>query len=119
MTKVTKGPSTSWLPSPLLCKSFGSKIVNTASIKKALAMSQPIFKLKKNDTSSQDRFFWKDEDPDSASAVAAKASRQSASLPIHQLPPQQTFFCFRKVKSKLAHLSMSQGSLITNLEEVI
>ncbi len=64
-TKRRKSPPTSWLPSPPLYGKSGGKTVNTASFKKALATSQPIFKPKSPKSSSQDRFLWRGEETDS------------------------------------------------------
>jgi hypothetical protein len=50
--------------------------------------------------------------------MAAKASRRFVSLLIRQIWLQRTFFGFREAKSKPADLSLSQGSLKTNLEGV-
>jgi hypothetical protein len=50
--------------------------------------------------------------------MAAKASRRFASLLICRIRLRRTFFSFRKAKSKPADLSLSQGSLKTNLEGV-
>jgi hypothetical protein len=50
--------------------------------------------------------------------MAAKASRQFVSLLIRRIRLRQTFFGFREAKSKPADLSLSQGSLKTNLEGV-
>ncbi len=55
-TKRRKSPPTSWLPSPPLYSKSGGETVNAASIMKALATSQPIFKLIRLISSSQGRF---------------------------------------------------------------
>ncbi len=67
-TKRGKSPPKSWLPSPPLYSKSGGKTVNAASFKKALAMSQPIFKPKSPISSSQDRFLWRGEETDSTGA---------------------------------------------------
>jgi hypothetical protein len=65
---------------------------NAAHITKALAVSQPIFQPKSLILLSQGQFLWKDKDtlPASHSGIlmAVKVSRQSASLPIHQIRQQ-------------------------------
>ncbi len=63
--KMPKWPM-SWLPSPLLYSKFSGETVDSASVEKALAMSQPIFKPKSSILSSQGQFLWKDEETDSA-----------------------------------------------------
>jgi hypothetical protein len=45
-----------WLPSLPQFRKSGGKIVNAALITKALAMSQPIFKLESSRLSSHDEF---------------------------------------------------------------
>jgi hypothetical protein len=50
--------------------------------------------------------------------MVAKASRRFVSLLICRIWLRRTFFSFREVKSKPANLSLSQGSLKTNLEGV-
>ncbi len=56
MIKRRKSPPTSWLPSPPLYSKSGGETVNAASITKALAISQPIFKPIRLISSSQGRF---------------------------------------------------------------
>jgi hypothetical protein len=58
-----------WLLLPPLYKKSGGRAISAAYVKKALAMSQPIFKLKSPILSSQGRFLWKDKSPDSAGAT--------------------------------------------------
>ncbi len=48
--------------------------------------------------------------------IAAKASRRSASLSICRIRLRRTFFCFREAKLKPEDFSLSQGSLMKNLE---
>jgi hypothetical protein len=50
----------------LLYTKSGGKTINAAFVKKALAMSQPIFKLKSPISLSQSRFLWRDKEKDSA-----------------------------------------------------
>jgi hypothetical protein len=50
--------------------------------------------------------------------MEAKASRRLVSLLIRRIWLRRTFFGFREAKSKPADLSLSQGSLKTNLEGV-
>ncbi len=50
--------------------------------------------------------------------IAAKASRRFASLLIRRIRLRRIFFGFREVESKPADLSLSHGSLKTNLEGV-
>jgi hypothetical protein len=113
-----------WFPSPPLYTKSGGETIKAASVKKALATSQPIFKLESPISLSQGRILWKDKETDSAGVsfqdflMVAKASRRSASLPIHQIRLQWIFFCFKEAKSKLVELSLSQGGLMTNLERV-
>jgi hypothetical protein len=45
---------------------------------------------------------------------AVKASRQYTNIPLCQIPPQQTVFCFREVNVMLVDFSLSQGSLMMN-----
>jgi hypothetical protein len=56
------------LPSSPLYAWSGGETANAASLKKAQAMSQPIFKPKRLKSLPQDRFLWKDEETDSAIA---------------------------------------------------
>ncbi len=51
--------------------------------------------------------------------MATKALRRFVSLLICRIRLRRTFFGFREVKSKQADLSLSQGSLKTNLEGVL
>jgi hypothetical protein len=46
----------------------GGETADAASLKKAQATSQLIFKLKRQKSSPQGRFLWKDEETDSAGA---------------------------------------------------
>jgi hypothetical protein len=88
-------------------KKFGNKTVNTAVVKKALATSQPIFKLKSHKLLSQSWFLRKDKEPDSAGASFQDFLRRWR----HQDDPSaflftkhshgRLFFCFREVKTKL------------------
>ncbi len=121
-----KEPLMSWLHSLLLFIRSGGETVNAFSDKKALATSQPIFKLKSPMSFSRGWFLWKGKDPDQTPLVphygtsnGGKASRRSFSLPICHIPLQWTVFCFREVKSKLEDLLLSQRSLMTNLEGVV
>ncbi len=57
-----------WLLLPPLYKKSSGRAISAAYVKKALAMSQPIFKLKSPILSSQGQFLWKDKSPDSAGA---------------------------------------------------
>ncbi len=60
MPKWWKGSPILWLPMLPLYSNSGDKTVDAASVKKALATSQPIFKPKRPRQSSQGRrtFYW-------------------------------------------------------------
>ncbi len=94
--KWWKGLSMSWLLSlPKYRKSSG-KTTNAASVKKALAMSQPIFMPKSSILSSQGQFCERSitqtmPRPHSVTSNGCEGKKWSASLPICQITPRQTF----------------------------
>jgi hypothetical protein len=69
MPKRRKRPPMPWLPSPPVYSKSGGETVDASSFKKALARSQPIFKLKSPISSSQGRFLWKGKETNSAGAL--------------------------------------------------
>jgi hypothetical protein len=74
--KWQKRPQTSWLTSPLLYSTSSSKTADAASVKKALATSQPIFKPTGPISSSQGRFLWRGKDTGSSSTALRDFQRQ-------------------------------------------
>jgi hypothetical protein len=64
--KMMKGMPTSWLLLPLMYRKSGSETANAASVKKALATSQLIFKSKSSILLAQGWFLWEVDDPDNA-----------------------------------------------------
>ncbi len=122
--KWWKGQPISCLLSPLTLESPAAK-PSTQLTSKRLQLRPSQFSSRKgpayrprmtfcNGTTTQSTF-----PPQSGTFNGGKVSSWSASLPFCQTPPQLTFFCFREIKSKLADLSLSQGSLMMNLEGVI
>ncbi len=75
----------SWLVWPLRFRKFGGKTIHAASVKKALATSQPIFKLTSSILPSQGWFLWKDDDPGYAAASFQGFKRRQDEKAIRQL----------------------------------
>ncbi len=121
LQKWLKRPLTSWL---LLLPTFrksGGETVNASSVKKALAMFQPIFKQRSCIVSSQGRFSWKDDGRDYAAAHSGTSNggegKKTSSQPSY-LPNTTTwdgfFLCFREMRSELADLLLPQRGLSKN-----
>jgi hypothetical protein len=89
--KTFKDALMSWLQATL--PKTGGEIIHAAYIKKALAESLAFLKPKRPGFSSLDWFLYCGED-----------ARRSATHPIRQILPQQTFFLFQREKLELAGL---------------
>jgi hypothetical protein len=103
---------------PPAFKTSGSKTINVAYIKKALAKSQPIFKLKSPRLSSQDWFLYRYD-----FAVRTTTSVQDFKLQQRQKDnPPAALFCQilpQQVVSLLAGISLSQENIKTSWDGVI
>jgi hypothetical protein len=102
----------SWLLLPLQYKKSGGKTVNAASVRKTLVMSCPRAAFcgrTKTQTSP----------PPHSGTFNGSEVIKTIRQPSYLLNTTTAdFFLFREVKLKLADLSLSQGSLMTNLEVV-
>jgi hypothetical protein len=83
----------SGLLSPLLFRKSGSKTLNAAYIKKAVAKSLAIFKLKRSELLSPDWFLCRENAPihNTASVWESKWATATHSHPISEYPPIRIF----------------------------
>jgi hypothetical protein len=107
------------LPLPPLYTKSGGKTINAASIKKALAMSQPILKPKTPISLFQGRFCGRTKqqtslEPHSGTFNGGKGVKmiRKPSYLLHMATVD--IFCLVDAKLKPADLSLSEGGLMTN-----
>jgi hypothetical protein len=126
LTKWQKGPLTSWLLLLLLLpfRKFDSETIKAAHITKALATTQSIFKQKDPDWGHRMCFCYRMTTqstlpPQSRSFNGDESVKTISQPPYSQNITTVDIFLFRRVKSELADLLLSQKSFSTSLEGVI